>query len=454
MKDAQDQILDTLVDETGPNHAHDGPGAWLISIGSPENDFLDAGRVFPLDGIQTVRFGRGQGELTETTRDQTLELAVPLGWVSGQHAELRIQPTISSLDFEIEDLGSRNGTMVANGRITERRRIEPGEVFEIGRSFWMVRELGLRRMRQRGLDALNPAGTCNPRLYQLLRTLHGLAPTSLPIVLHGETGTGKSHLAGAIHVLSRRTGPLVASNLAVASSDQAEQRLFGSGTDRRGLFERADGGTLVLDELAELPSSIQPRLVAAIDQGRTQRLGEDDGRTCDERLVSRTLAHPRALVESGPWRPDLYSRLAGFAAEVPPLRTRLEDLGLLTRDILAPHTTDQPRPRLETAAFRRLMDHGWAFNVREYARTLRAASLLTTNQDSVSLVAIEAVLWTAGEEVSDPDTMHVLRHELVRQLAEHGGAPDKVACAMGRDPEEVKRWLERFAIEPELYQPH
>ena len=312
-----DSKNDTLVED----ESHDGSGAqraWLISIGSPEDGFTHAGQVFELGVGQRVKFGRDDSsdEMRFFEAETDNEVGIPYGWVSGEHAELEVTPRIGGLGFTLRDLGSRNGTLVNGERISGSVKLRPGDVFEVGRSFWTVRAIRGSTERPRATE-FDPTGTCSPHLHQLHRTLKRLAPSTVPILLRGETGTGKEYLARAIHRVSGRPGPFVVANLAAMSEHRVETLLFGDG-ERPGLFEQADGGTLMLDELGELSSAVQSKLLSVLTDSRA---ATGPGRSAfDVRLVATTLQDLGQRVESGGFRPDLYSRLAGFVAELPPLR--------------------------------------------------------------------------------------------------------------------------------------
>src|SRR5688572_7855016 len=120
-----------------------GPvNAWLIFIGSSENDFSEAGKIWSLDGLSKVRFGRVSGaELRDEREDDELAIKIPLGWVSGRHSELRIVKSGVGLEFDLCDLDSRNGTHIERQAIPGMARLAPTQVFEVGRSFWMIREV-------------------------------------------------------------------------------------------------------------------------------------------------------------------------------------------------------------------------------------------------------------------------------------------------------------------------
>lgn len=436
----------------GPIHA------WLIYIGSSENDFSEAGRIWSLDGISKVRFGRVSGaELRDERHDDELDIRIPLGWVSGRHSELRIVRSGVGLEFDLYDLDSRNGTHIERQAIPGMARLLPGHVFEVGRSFWMIREVTQVDLAPEHVGALDPSGTSNPTLCSILRTLMRLASSDVPLLLHGETGVGKEVTARAVHKLSGRRGAFVATNLAALSDDRIDSILFGhrrgafpgADEDRPGIFEQADQGTLFFDELGELSPAAQTKLHAALAEGRVMRVGEEQPRKFDVRVICSTLHDVRALVEAGKFRPDLYSRLAGFHASLPPLRRRREDLGVLTKAVYRSRGGSQVK--IATRAFRRILSHSWPFNVRELHQTLATASILAGTNGEISRDLLDDILASRRDMPQSPESVSELRARLVSELAKTGGDTAEVARALARDQKEIHRWIERFEIETDAY---
>lgn len=441
---------ETLSDDSptmgrGPSHA------WLIYIGSSENDFAEAGQVWSLDELNRIRFGRISGDkLRHERKGDDLSIRIPLGWISGRHAELRIVRSASGLEFDLCDLDSRNGTHIERQAIPGMARLLPGQVFEVGRSFWMIREVVHADLAPEHIQIVDPSGTSNPNLCSIHRTLLRLAESDVPLLLHGETGTGKEITARAVHRLSKREGPFLATNLAALSDQRIDSILFGSADeDRPGIFEQADGGTLFFDELGELSPVAQTKLHAALAEGRVQRVGGQTPRSFDVRVICSTLHDIRALVEAGKFRPDLYSRLAGFAATLPPLRRRREDLGVLTR--VASTSRANGQVRIATRAFRRILSHSWPFNVRELHQTLATASILAGTGGEISRDLLDDIIASRRDMPQSPESVSELRAKLVSELARTGGDTGEVARALRRDLKEIHRWIERFEIEPDAY---
>ncbi len=228
----------------------------------------------------------------------------------------------------------------------------------------------------------------HPRLRAAIRLLQRVGPTESTVLLTGESGTGKELFAQALHALSpRRAGPFVALNCAAIPEPLIENELFGhekgafTGADRRqpGRFEAAQGGTLLLDEIGELPLAVQGKVLRVLEERTFERVGGGRTMRADVRLVAATNRDLAAMVAAGEFRADLFFRLNVFPIELPPLRERASDVPLLARHLLAEiarrHRVEPP-PRLEEAAAGLLAGEPWPGNVRELANVLERAVIL------------------------------------------------------------------------------
>ncbi|HVF61474.1 MAG TPA: sigma-54 dependent transcriptional regulator [Thermoanaerobaculia bacterium] len=232
-----------------------------------------------------------------------------------------------------------------------------------------------------------PIVGAHPRLRAALRLLQRVAPTESTVFLTGESGTGKELFARALHALSpRRGGPFVAVNCAAIPETLLENELFGhekgafTGADRRqpGRFELAQGGTLLLDEIGELPPAVQGKVLRVLEERTFERVGSGRTQRADVRLVAATNRDLRAMVEAGEFRSDLYFRLAVFPVELPALRERASDVPLLARHLLAEIARRHHRepPALDDEAAALLAAQPWPGNVRELANLLERAAIL------------------------------------------------------------------------------
>jgi two-component system nitrogen regulation response regulator GlnG len=212
-----------------------------------------------------------------------------------------------------------------------------------------------------------------------------VAPTMTPVLVGGESGTGKELVARALHELGPSPkGPLVAVNCGALPRELAESELFGhergaftgAGARRAGWFEEASGGTLVLDEIGELPLDLQPKLLRVLETGRLRRVGGGGETTVRVRVVALTLRDLEGEVRRRTFREDLYYRLAAFRVELPPLRERRGDIPLLARHFLD-EIAGEVGPRiLDAAALATLAAGRWPGNVRELRNAVRRGAIL------------------------------------------------------------------------------
>jgi DNA-binding NtrC family response regulator len=405
---------------------------WLVHIGSPEDAFNHAGRAVALDGVRRIEFGRGASSVLEIDRTgDVVHVRIPLGWVSTRHAELVLSDHSGST-HRIRDLGSRNGVIVEQLQLEGDAPIGVGQAFEIGRSFWMLQRARPAVDLSRDHAELTGVGTSNPEMWTLLHALDRLATANLPILLTGETGVGKGQLARAVHARAGRPGPFVQLNL---SGPRAMEhfRARASGDLRRATAH----GTLLLDDVGELDSVGQTELLASI----IREFGDE--KRPSTRIVSTTHRDLRSMVAAQTFRPDLYARLAGFEADIPPLRERREDLGRLALALLP---EDDPPPRLSSAGFRRLLGHRWPFNVRQLRQTLEAAYALSSDPTTITLDAIHKVVGADSDPAYTPERIGEVRQQLLHTLREHGHEFGAVARIFDCTPEVLERWVQRFEI--------
>jgi two-component system response regulator AtoC len=239
---------------------------------------------------------------------------------------------------------------------------------------------------------------------RLLDDARRVARRPVTVLLRGETGTGKELVASLIHAESaRREGPCVRFNCAAIPAELAEAELFGHARGaftgavaaRRGFFAQADGGTLVLDEVGELPLSLQPKILRALQEGEVQPVGAGRVERVDVRVVASTNRDLRAAVAGGLFRDDLYYRLAVVELTIPPLRERPEDVPLLLEHFRRRYAArfDLPDVRFTGALAAALAARPWPGNVRELENAV--ARLLALSEGGT--LGVEALAGLAGD---------------------------------------------------------
>jgi two-component system response regulator GlrR len=316
----------------------------------------DRGKALTLRGTHTVG----------TSPDTDLPLTDPT--VSRYHLELQARAT----GVRVRDLDSTNGTFLAGVRIREAT-IERDTTLLVGSTPVRIalEERSLGKPRSTGSAFGGALGECE-RMRGVFGVLERVSATDSTVLLCGETGTGKELLARGIHDASARaTGPFVVVHCGAVVRDLVESELFGHAVgaftgavgSREGAFLSAHGGTLLLDEVGELPVDLQPKLLRALDTGAVKRLGADEYTPVDVRIVATTHRDLEAEIAAERFRGDLYYRLAVVTVQVPPLRERREDIPLLTSHFLA--EAGRKGTQLPAELIGQLAAHDWPGNVRE-----------------------------------------------------------------------------------------
>lgn len=428
----------------------------LVVLTSADNPRF-ATSSHPLDDIDTVRFVRGERDAFR--RERTLVLALPDERMSREHGHLVRGDT----GWTVEDPSSRNASIV-DGVVTRRAALHDGALLELGHTFLMlckrpVSPPGVSHLARDvlvdELEGRPSLRTFSADLAHCFAALLRLATSTVSIVLLGETGTGKELVARAIHDASARPGDMVAINCGALPQTLLEAELFGhrrgafsgAANDRRGLIRSADRGTLFLDEVGDLPRPSQVALLRVLQQREVLPLGEDRAIPVDIRIVSATL-HP---LDDGAFRSDLYARLAGHVAALPPLRDRREDLGILVATLLDRAVSGDVR--FSTAALRALLRYRWPLNIRELEQALTTAVALAT-EGVIDLDHLPRAVRDGGERGSPSPPAHLLgpadlelRARLEILLAEHRGNVWAVATVLGKRRSQIYKWVHRFAID-------
>jgi transcriptional regulator of acetoin/glycerol metabolism len=379
---------------------------------------------------------------------RTLVIGVPDPRMSSEHARL----VHEGAGFAIDDLGSRNGTRVNGAYVLRRTALSDGDVIQCGQVLLRYRaSLPVPLTAEADFaSAVDPMGlmmTLEPTFAHDLTQLSRVAQSNSPVLLLGETGVGKEVLARGIHDQSGRAGPFVAVNCGALPLPLLEAQLFGhtrgafSGAigDAPGLLRSADGGTLLLDEVGDLPSAAQVALLRVLQEHEVVPVGGVRPIKVDLRVVAATHRPLERLVAAGDFRSDLYARLAGFSFAIPPLRARREDIGL----IVAAYAQER-RVRLTPAAGRALLQYDWPLNVRELRQALDVAVTLA-DDGAIDVKHLPAALGRSAPESEVP--IDPVREQLVASLTRHKGNVSDVARELGKARMQVQRWMKRFGID-------
>ena len=293
----------------------------------------------------------------------------------------------------------------------------------------------------------------SPSFEAALDRLERLAPCGLPVLILGETGTGKELAAHHVHRLSkRRGGPLLAVNCAALSDTLILSDLFGhargafTGADREraGVFESAKGGTVFLDEIGDLPLAAQGSLLRVLQEGEVRRLGESRPRAVDISVVAATHHDLEQMVDAGRFRQDLYYRLRVAAVTLPPLRMRGEDILALARHFLNDCGEGQ---RLGSGACARLLSHPWRGNVRELKSVLQVASALCPAQGEIDEGHLDLPTPSTSRHSSYHLAVDSERRRVVSEALERsGGSRAEAARQLGISPQAVSYLVRRLDL--------
>ena len=429
---------------------------------------LEPGARVCLERVDEVTIGRADSFSIGRREDggaMRLRIGIPDPRMSSSHA--RLQKVLGA--WVVGDAGSKNGTWVDGTRVTSTP-LNDGALLEIGHTFLLYRT-ALPANGPGILDGreLHPAAdglaTLSPVFRSQLDRVELVARARIPVLLLGETGTGKELIARAVHELSGRTGPFLAVNCGALPETLVESELFGyrkgafSGAyeDRPGLVRSSDKGTLLLDEIGSLPLPAQAALLRVLQEEEVVPVGATRPLRVNLRVVAATHEDLGVLASQELFRADLLARLSGFTLDLPPVRERREDVGLLLTSLLRKLAgTAAQRVTFTPAAARALLLYRWPLNVREMEKCLSSA-LVFARDGRIDLEHLPADVRTQRKQTpaalggsSSPGPLEEPGHgyaELVALLSEHCGNVTAVARALGKRRTQVQRWLRRMQID-------
>ncbi|MBI4586234.1 MAG: sigma 54-interacting transcriptional regulator [Planctomycetes bacterium] len=317
------------------------------------------------------------------------------------------------------------------------------------------------------------------RMQQIFQVLERVAPTNLPVLIEGESGTGKELIARAIHANSqRKDNRFISENCAALSDSLLESELFGHTrgaftgaiSDRKGLFEIASGGTLLLDEVGDMSLSMQKKLLRVLEESELRKVGGKDTLKVDVRILSASNRDLRKLVEAGSFREDLYYRLHGVRIELPSLRERKEDIPLLIQHFLEEISRELQIPKkvVTPEALRLLVSHSWPGNVRELKHFLERTILLVEGNslraedcvfDSQAAGSFSALSKDSGQNGEYAGLLREIQGAPLRRARDlfmklyvescyrdHHFNASRAAKACGMSRESFHRFLKKFKI--------
>jgi DNA-binding NtrC family response regulator len=456
---------------------HGGTSAGLVLLYSANFEKLPA--AYPMTAHQAY-----------IGRDPSCAICLPEQAVSRRHALIEY----AGDRWVLRDLGGPNGTMV-DGQFVDQVELEPQHEVRVGDSVFKFVESGAEYFAPYRIDGVMLAGAA--RRATLLTELVGglqidkigaqlerIAPVELSVIIQGESGTGKEVVAREIHRLSQRRGPLQAVNCAAIPGNLIESELFGykrgafSGADRDklGLIAAAHNGTLLLDEIGDMPLDAQAKLLRVLQSREVYPVGATAGQKVDVRVICATNRDLSRLVREERFRGDLLARLNEFYISLPPLRDRKEDIYLLSHSLLARHGARQ------TASFQfmlALLHYDWPYNVRELEGCLKRAAALSDSNvlDTKHLPEImrEAMAAYGSRKArgqleppeqqqgaqppaaAPPGPEHPRRsappteEQLRELLARHRGNVAAVGRELGKERMQIHRWMQRYGIVVDEY---
>lgn len=395
-------------------------------------------------------------------KSRSCDVVLPDDSVSRLHAEIQREGDA----YRLRDRGSTNGSFVGGARVTDAY-LKPGDVLGIGK-------VQLRFMPRDARTELLPSEKerfgevigKSLEMRKVFGVLERVAPTDVTILLEGETGTGKDLVARAIHLQSsRREGAFVVFDCGAVAPDQIEEELFGqeasaTATRRPGVFELADGGTVFLDEIGELPLDVQPKLLRVLETHRLRRVGGAEELEVDIRIVAATHRELKAQVDAGEFREDLYFRLAVVSATIPPLRERRDDIPVLIEHFsrrLPPGMWKSPGPE----AMARLVGYDWPGNVRELRNVVERSAYLSPD-GVIDLVTTRRAAQGTSEPVDfDPTLTFREQKERATELFEEAylqwllqraeGNISRAAREADMDRKYLHKLLRRYGIDAKQF---
>jgi len=463
--------VDTLEDSPGSHRDLVAPVRSYLFVVLECDRPTSGGARYALQGVDEVVIGRGSERSAARTTVggvSRLVVRIPGRSMSTTHARLLHQDG----EWVLEDARSTNGSYV-NGSRVERAVVSDGDVVELGHTLFVLRPAlrtpsGCEMDRDTLHQKKVPPGffTLLPEEQPRLDALARIARSDISILLLGETGVGKEVIARSLHAISGRSGSFVAVNCGALPANLVESHLFGhvrgafSGAirDEAGAVRAADEGTLLLDEIGDLPLVAQPAFLRFLQERDVTPVGSAQPYRVDTRVIAATHQPVQDLTARTAFRSDLLARLTGYTHTLRPLRERREDIGFIIADILAKNGPPTGALSIAPDVGWHWLSHAWPCNIRQLEQTLLRAVVLA-DQGTIQRrhllhgeTAWERSTSTqhrTGSTLRKPlSEEHMnLRAELVHQLHLHNGNISGVAKALGKARMQVHRWMKRWKID-------
>jgi two-component system NtrC family response regulator len=431
--------------------AHEGTTAleWLVE--GPFSLVLTDLRLPGISGLDLIREIRN--------RDLPVTVIVMTAHATVEAAVEAMK--LGAYDFIQKPIDSERLELLVNQALEDRRLID---------------EVAHLRNRLRRRNAYHNLLGRSRRMMEVFARVERVASSPCAVLLTGETGTGKELVAQAIHSSdATRTGPLVSVNCAALPEHLLESELFGhergafTGADRQriGRFEQAGGGTLLLDEIGEIPFGMQAKLLRVLQDGRFERVGGTDPIETDCRVISATNRNLAEAVAAKRFREDLYYRLNVVSIDLPPLRERLEDVPLLVHHFLEKLVErGLPAKTVARETLSRLLRYDWPGNVRELEHVIEQ-SVVTTQGPLIEpdnlppqIVPLREEPFSLDfdharplQELTDEFTQRIERAYLIRVLEKYRGRIDRCAEHCGLSRRSISEKLRRYQIDKSDFKP-
>ncbi len=367
------------------------------------------------------------------------------------------QVTLEATTLMVRDMDSLNGTFV-NDRRTLERPLDEGDLLSVGPVLFLRHDTVPAGPRKHPYLVGG-----SPTLQRVIESIRAVAPYRTTALILGESGTGKELVARSIHDQSGRKGPLLMVNCGGMPDGLLHSELFGhakgafsgANTERQGLIEAANSGTLFLDEVGDASANLQASLLRFLQEGEVRRVGTNRTRRVDTRVIAATNRDLPAMVAAGEFREDLYARLSGWVISVPPLRDRKEDIPALVKHFSA--RTGGPK-RISRRLVEAMLQYSWPRNVRELEGVVKRAVIESRGtgrlrltppiEDALSEAPVKRRQGTAREATvrkrmsAPPDA-----DELYRLLEEARGNVRRVAQDLGVARTTAYRWIKEMNLD-------